>query len=69
MAREIGGYMGRILRVDLTNERISEEVLDGETLRNTSEVPRWAQSISTKKYHRESNGPIPKTGSCFSLVL
>jgi aldehyde:ferredoxin oxidoreductase len=30
---KIGGYMGKILRVDLTNERISEESLDGETLR------------------------------------
>lgn len=29
----IGGYVGKILRVDLTNERISEEVLDKETLR------------------------------------
>jgi aldehyde:ferredoxin oxidoreductase len=29
----IGGYVGKILRVDLTNERISEEILDGETLR------------------------------------
>jgi hypothetical protein len=31
--RGIGGYIGRILRVDLMNERISEEVLDVETLR------------------------------------
>ena len=29
----IGGYAGKILRVDLTNERISEEVLDRDTLR------------------------------------
>jgi aldehyde:ferredoxin oxidoreductase len=29
----IGGYAGKILRVDLTNERISEEILDVETLR------------------------------------
>jgi len=30
---EVGGYVGKILRVDLTNERISEEVLDIEILR------------------------------------
>ncbi len=30
---KVGGYAGKILRVDLTNERISEEVLDKETLR------------------------------------
>jgi aldehyde:ferredoxin oxidoreductase len=30
---EIGGYVGKILRVDLTNEHISEEILDSETLR------------------------------------
>jgi hypothetical protein len=30
---EIGGYVGKILRVDLTNERISEEILDSKTLR------------------------------------
>lgn len=30
---QIGGYAGKILRVDLTTERISEEVLDRETLR------------------------------------
>jgi aldehyde:ferredoxin oxidoreductase len=29
----IGGYAGKILRVDLTNEHISEEILDNETLR------------------------------------
>jgi aldehyde:ferredoxin oxidoreductase len=29
----IGGYVGKILRVDLTSERISEEILDSETLR------------------------------------
>jgi aldehyde:ferredoxin oxidoreductase len=29
----IGGYAGKILRVDLTNERIGEEILDRETLR------------------------------------
>ena len=29
----IGGYAGKILRVDLTNERITEEVLDEATLR------------------------------------
>jgi len=31
--RTIGGYMGRILRVDLGREQISEESLDNETLR------------------------------------
>jgi aldehyde:ferredoxin oxidoreductase len=29
----VGGYMGKILRVDLSRERISEEHLDNETLR------------------------------------
>jgi aldehyde:ferredoxin oxidoreductase len=29
----IGGYVGKILRVDLTSERISEEILDSEILR------------------------------------
>ena len=29
----LGGYSGRILRVDLSNEQISEESLDNETLR------------------------------------
>ncbi|HTY60690.1 MAG TPA: aldehyde ferredoxin oxidoreductase C-terminal domain-containing protein [Acidobacteriota bacterium] len=29
----IGGYAGKILRVDLTSERITEEILDKETLR------------------------------------
>ena len=29
----ISGYAGKILRVDLTNERITEEILDNETLR------------------------------------
>jgi aldehyde:ferredoxin oxidoreductase len=33
MAREIGGYIGRILRVDLSRERISEEPLDNSILR------------------------------------
>ena len=32
-ANTIGGYAGKILRVDLTNERITEEVLDEATLR------------------------------------
>jgi aldehyde:ferredoxin oxidoreductase len=31
--KAIGGYMGRILRVDLGSEQISEESLDNETLR------------------------------------
>lgn len=30
---KIGGYAGKILRVDLTNERVSEERLDGDILR------------------------------------
>lgn len=30
---KIGGYVGKLLRVDLTHERISEEPLDGDTLR------------------------------------
>jgi aldehyde:ferredoxin oxidoreductase len=30
---KVGGYMGKILRVDLGSERISEETLDSETLR------------------------------------
>jgi aldehyde:ferredoxin oxidoreductase len=29
----VGGYMGKVLRVDLSNEQISEESLDSETLR------------------------------------
>src|SRR3990172_2086386 len=29
----VGGYAGKILRVDLTNERVSEETLDEATLR------------------------------------
>jgi aldehyde:ferredoxin oxidoreductase len=29
----VGGYMGKILRVDLSHEKISEESLDNETLR------------------------------------
>ena len=28
----LGGYMGKILRVDLTEKKISEEKLDGGTL-------------------------------------
>jgi len=32
--KAIGGYMGKILRVDLSNERISEETPDNETLRS-----------------------------------
>jgi aldehyde:ferredoxin oxidoreductase len=31
--KAIGGYAGRILRVDLGREQISEESLDNETLR------------------------------------
>ena len=31
--KTIGGYMGKILRVDLSNEKISEETPDSETLR------------------------------------
>lgn len=30
---ELGGYIGKMLRVDLTHERISEETLDRDTLR------------------------------------
>ena len=30
---KLGGYMGKILRVDLTEERITEETLDEATLR------------------------------------
>ncbi len=32
-AKTVCGYAGKILRVDLTNERITEEVLDEATLR------------------------------------
>ena len=30
---KLGGYMGKILRVDLTNERITEEKVDEAILR------------------------------------
>lgn len=32
-AKNVYGYAGKILRVDLTNEHFSEEVLDEPTLR------------------------------------
>ena len=31
-AKKANGYAGKILRIDLTNERITEEVLDEPTL-------------------------------------
>jgi len=30
---KLGGYMGKILRVDLTNERLTDEKVDEATLR------------------------------------
>ena len=30
---KLGGYMGKILRVDLTDERLTEEKVDEATLR------------------------------------
>ena len=46
---EIGGYVGKILRVDLTTERISEEVLDRETLR--LEKPAGLRGRLQQRFH------------------
>jgi len=59
---EMGGYVGKILRVDLTSERISEEILDIETLRKYVGGTALAPNISMKRCLRASNGPILRTG-------
>jgi aldehyde:ferredoxin oxidoreductase len=65
----IGGYVGKILHVDLTNERISEEVLDRETLRKYVGGTALAPNISAKKCLRTSNGRILRTVSYFLPAL
>ena len=42
---KLGGYMGKILRVDLTNERLTHEKVDEATLRKFLGGPGWGTKI------------------------
>ena len=63
---ELGGYSGKLLRVDLTNELVSEELLDKQTLRQYM----GGTALAAKYLYDEVPAGVAwfrpgKTGSCF----
>jgi len=65
---KLAGYVGKILRVDLSKKKISEEKLDEGTLKKWVGGVAWQQNIFMKKSPRGWGGQTPGTGSSLLQV-